>query len=71
MDMRGLLEVSWLWQMLGISLLAAGIGIAYAALIQKRRGKRLRAGIAVLIAVIAFAVCNLLMVLLSRRPALL
>lgn len=57
--MRGLLEVSWLWQMLGISLLVAGIGIACAALIQKRRGKRLRAGIAMLIAVIAFVVCNL------------
>lgn len=68
--MRGLLEVSWLWQMLGISLLVAGIGIACAALIQKRRG-RLRAGIAVLIAVIAFVVCNLLMLLLSQRPALL
>ena len=39
MDMRGLLEVSWLWQMLGISLLVAGIGIACAALMQKRRGK--------------------------------
>lgn len=37
--MRGLLEVSWLWQMLGISLLVAGIGIACAALMQKRRGK--------------------------------
>ena len=37
----------------------------------KGRGKRLRAGIAVLIAVIAFVVCNLLMVLLSQRPALL
>lgn len=71
MDMRGLLEVSWLWQMLGISLLVAGIGIACAVLIQKRRGKRLRAGVAVLIAVIAFVVCNLLMVLLSQRPALL
>ena len=65
------MEVSWLWQMLGISLLAAGIGIACAALIQKRRGKKLRAGVAVLIAVIAFVVCNLLMVLLSQRPALL
>lgn len=71
MDMRGLLEVTWLWQMLGISLLVAGIGIACAALIQKRRGEKLRAGIAVLIAVIAFVVCNLLMVLLSQRPALL
>lgn len=71
MGMRGLLEVSWLWQMLGISLLVAGIGIACAALIQKRRGKRLRAGVAVLIAVIAFVVCNLLMVPLSQRPALL
>lgn len=69
--MRGLLEVTWLWQMLGISLLVAGIGIACAALIQKRRGEKLRAGIAVLIAVIAFVVCNLLMVLLSQRPALL
>ena len=57
--------------MLGISLSVAGIGIACAALIQKRRGKRLRAGVAVLIAVIAFVVCNLLMVLLSQRPALL
>ena len=38
--MRGLLEVSWLWQMLGISLLVAGIGIACAALIQKRRGEK-------------------------------
>ena len=47
------------------------IGIACAALIQKRRGKKLRAGVAVLIAVIAFVVCNLLMVLLSQRPALL
>ena len=69
--MRGLLDVSWLWQMLGISLLVAGIGIACAALIQKPRGKRLRAGIAVLIAVLTFVVCNLLMVLLSQRPALL
>ncbi len=52
--MRIIYELSWLWEMLGIALVASAISIACAFLICKAANKRLSKRIILIIGIAAF-----------------
>ena len=66
--MRILYELSWLWETLGIALVAAAICIACAALICKAAKKKLSKKVLSVIGVAAFVGAILAVILIARTP---
>ena len=66
--MKILHELSWLWETLGIALLAAAICIACAALICKAAKKKLSKKVLAVIGAAAFVGAILAIILISRTP---
>ena len=61
-------ELSWLWETLGIALLAAAICIACAALICKAAKKKLSKKVLAVIGAAAFVGAILAIILIARTP---
>ena len=66
--MKILHELSWLWETLGIALLAAAICIACAALICKAAKKKLSKKVLAFIGAAAFVGTILAIILIARTP---
>ena len=66
--MKILHELSWLWETLGIALLAAAICIACAALICKAAKKKLSKKVLAVIRAAAFVGAILAIILIARTP---
>ena len=66
--MKILHELSWLWETLGIALLAAAICIACAALICKAAKKNLSKKLLAVIGAAAFVGAILAVILIARTP---
>ena len=66
--MKILHELSWLWETLGIALLAAAICIACAALIGKAAKKKLSKKLLAVIGAAAFVGAILAIILIARTP---
>ena len=66
--MRILYELSWLWETLGIALVAAAICIACAALIGKAAKKKLSKKMLAVIGAAAFVGAILAIILIARTP---
>ena len=66
--MKILHELSWLWETLGIALLAAAICIACAALICKAAKKKLSKKVLAVIGAVAFVGAILAIILIARTP---
>ena len=66
--MKILHELSWLWETLGIALLAAAICIACAALICKAAKKKLSIRVLAIIGAAAFVGAILAVILIARTP---
>ena len=66
--MKILHELSWLWETLGIELLAAAICIACAALICKAAKKKLSKKVLAVIGAAAFVGAILAIILIARTP---
>ena len=66
--MKILHELSWLWETLGIALLAAAICIACAALICKAAKKKFNKKVLAVIGAAAFVGAILAIILIARTP---
>ena len=66
--MKILYELSWLWETLGIALVAAAICIARAALICKAAKKKLSKKVLAVIGAAAFVGALLAVILSARTP---
>ena len=66
--MKILYELSWLWEMLGIVLVAAAVCIACAALICKAVKKKLGKKVLAVIGAAAFVGAILAVILIARTP---
>ena len=66
--MRILYELSWLWETLGIALVAAAVCMTCAALICKAAKKKLGKGMLAVIGVAAFVGEILAVILIARTP---
>ena len=66
--MKILYELSWLWETLGIALVAAAICIACAALICKAAKKKLSIRVLAIIGSAAFVGAILAIILIARTP---
>ena len=66
--MKILYELSWLWETLGIALVAAVICIACAALICKAVKKKLSKKVLAVIGAAAFVGAILAIILIARTP---
>ena len=66
--MKILHELSWLWETLGIALLAAAICITCAALICKAAKKKLSKKVLAVIGAAAFVGAILAVILIARTP---
>ena len=66
--MKILHELSWLWETLGIALVAAAVCVACAALICKAAKKRLSKKLLVAIGAAAFVGAILAVILIARTP---
>ena len=66
--MRILHELSWLWETLGIALLAAAICVACAALIGKASKKKPSKKVLAVIGAAAFVGAILAIILIARTP---
>ena len=66
--MKILHELSWLWETLGIALLAAAICIACAVLICKAAKKKLSKKVLAVIGAAAFVGAILAIILIARTP---
>ena len=66
--MKILHELSWLWETLGIALLAAAICIACAALVCKAAKKKLSKKVLAVIGAAAFVGAILAIILIARTP---
>ena len=66
--MKILHELSWLWETLGIALVAASICIACAALICKAAKKKLSKKVLAVIGAVAFVGAILAIILIARTP---
>ena len=66
--MKILHELSWLWETLGIALVAAAVCIACAALICKAAKKKLSKKLLAIIGTAAFVGAILAIVLIARTP---
>ena len=66
--MRILYELSWLWETMGIALLAAAVCIACAALICKAAKKKLSKKLLAVVGAAAFVGAILAAILIARTP---
>ena len=66
--MRILYELSWLWETLGIALLAATVCVACAALIGKAAKKKLSKKLLAVIGAAAFVGAILAVILIAQTP---
>lgn len=66
--MKILYELSWLWETLGIALLAAVVCVACAALICKVAKKKLSKKVLTVIGAAAFVGAILAIILIARTP---
>ena len=66
--MRILYELSWLWETLGIALVAAAVCMACAALICKATKKKLSKKLLAAIGAAAFVGAILAVILIARTP---
>ena len=66
--MRILYELSWLWEMLGIALVAAAVCVACGALIGKAAKKKLSKKMLAVIGAAAFVGAILAVILIARTP---
>ena len=66
--MKILYELSWLWETLGIALLAAAVCMACAALIGKAAEKELSKKMLTVIGAAAFVGAILAVILIARTP---
>ena len=66
--MRILYELSWLWEMLGIALVAAAVCVACGALIGKAAKKKLSKKMLAVIGAAAFVGAVLAVILIARTP---
>ena len=66
--MKILHELSWLWETLGIALVAAAVCVACAALIGKAAKKKLSKRVLAVIGAAAFVGAILAVILLARTP---
>ena len=66
--MKILHELSWLWEMLGIALLAAAVCVACAALICKAAKKKLSKKLLAVVGAAAFVSAILAVILIARTP---
>ena len=66
--MRILYELSWLWETLGIALIAAAVCVACAALICMAAKKKLSKKAVPVIGAAAFAGAILAVILIARTP---
>ena len=66
--MKILYELSWLWETLGIALLAAAVCMACAALIGKAAKKKLSKKLLAVIGAAAFVGAILAVILIARTP---
>ena len=66
--MKILYELSWLWEMLGITLVAAAVCMACAALICKAAKKKLGNKVLAVIGAAAFVGAILAVILIARTP---
>ena len=66
--MRILYELSWLWETLGIALVAAAVCVSCAALICKAAKKKLSIRVLAVIGAAAFVGAILAVILIARTP---
>ena len=66
--MKILYELSWLWETLGIALVAAAVCVACAALIGKAAKKKLSIRVLTAIGAAAFVGAILAVILIARTP---
>ena len=66
--MKILHELSWLWEMLGIALVAAAVCVACAALTCKAAKKKLSKKLLAVIGAAAFVGAILAIILIARTP---
>ena len=66
--MKILYELSWLWETLGIALLAAAVCVACAALIGKAAKKKLSKKVLAAIGAATFVGAILAIILIARTP---
>ena len=66
--MKILYELSWLWETLGIALVAAAVCMAWAALICKAAKKKLSIRVLTAIGAAAFVGAILAVILIARTP---
>ena len=66
--MKILYELSWLWETLGIALVAAAVCVACAALIGKAAKKKLSKKLLAAIGAAAFVDAILAVILIARTP---
>ena len=66
--MKILHELSWLWEMLGIALVAAAVCVACAALTCKAAKKKLSKKLLAVIGAAAFLGAILAVILIARTP---
>lgn len=66
--MKILYELSWLWEMLGIALVAAAVCMVCAALICKAAKKKLGNKVLAVIGAAAFVGAILAVILIARTP---
>ena len=66
--MRILYELSWLWETLGIALVAAAVCVSCAALISKTAKKKLSKKMLEVIGTAAFVGAILAVILIARTP---
>ena len=66
--MRILYELSWLWETLGIALVAAAVCVACGALIGKAAKKKLSKKMLAVVGVAAFVGAILAVILIARTP---
>ena len=66
--MKTLHELSWLWETLGIALVAGAVCVACAALIGKAAKKKLSKKLLAVIGAAAFVGAILVVILIARTP---
>ena len=66
--MRILYELSWLWETLGIALIAAAVCVACAALIGKAAKKTLSKKVLAVVGAAAFVGASLAVILIAQTP---
>ena len=66
--MRSLYELSWLWETMGIALVAAAVCMACTALICKAATKKLGKKVLAIIGAAAFVGAILAVILIARTP---